>query len=95
MLLFAILLLVSAPFTSFASDMWSETPDFNHDSKVDSMVSGAATFSNNNPGIDMWDETPDLSKEKKDQGNVIDVRSRLVDHFDQEMYAETPDLRLS
>ena len=66
-LTFALLLLMSAPLTSFASDMWSETPDFKHDSGIDTLVSGSATFSIKNPAIDMWDETPDLLKEKKEQ----------------------------
>ena len=62
---FAILLSISAPFTSFASDMWSETPDFNHESKIKSVITETVTYNKNLPLINMWAETPDLSEEKK------------------------------
>ena len=94
-LAFALLLLISAPFTSFASDKWSETPDLKNDSGIEAIVSGPATFSVKNPAIDMWDETPDLSIEKKDRSIGFGGHSRRVDHFDPDMYVETPDLSLS
>ena len=95
MLTLTVFLLISAPFTSFASDLWSETPDLNHETKFESAITQPATLTNNPQLIDMWAETPDLSEEMKDQGVVIDTPSRLVEHFHQEMYAETPDLGLS
>lgn len=95
MLYFAIILWISTPFTSFASDMWKETPNLNHETKIESVINEIAIFTSNLPLIDMWAETPDLSKEKKDDGLVFDIPSRSVDHFDHEMYAETPDLRVS
>ncbi len=89
---FVILMFISAPFTTFAADMWNETPELNHDSKIESVVNSPTAFNYSTSVIDMWAETPELSKEKKDNSVVANILLRHVDHFDESMHAETPDL---
>jgi hypothetical protein len=89
---FVILMFISAPFAVFAADMWNETPELNHDSKIESVVNGPTASNYGTSIIDMWAETPELPKEKKDNSIVANILLRHVDHFDENMYAETPDL---
>jgi hypothetical protein len=86
------LILISAPFTAFATDKWNETPEFSHDADRDTATIGSARFNYTALLVDKWAETPDLAAVKEDHGVSIDKASVRADHFDQKMYAETPEL---
>lgn len=91
-MIFLSFMFIIAPFSAIATDRWNETPDFHHETEVDSVTTGSARFNYMAPDIDMWTETPDLSADGEDHGVIIDSAQRLVDHFDPTMYAETPEL---
>ena len=91
-LMFVSLILISAPFSAFATDSWNETPEFSHDAESATSTIGSVRFNYTSPLIDAWAETPDLSAAREEHDVRIDKASVRVDHLDQKMYAETPEL---
>jgi hypothetical protein len=87
-----VIMFTMVPFTDFAADKWSETPDLNNDSEIVSMITRWATFNQKNPVIDIWAETPDLNTGNR--AHVVEIDNSYIESiFNLEMYVETPELR--
>ena len=77
--------------TTYAADMWAETPDLNNN-MVPTLVTGSSTFTYESPEVDMWAETPNFLTDRKEHGVYIDTESRFFSDYNPAMYDETPDL---
>ena len=89
--LLSLILFAVIPLTSYAADMWAETPELNNNN-VPTVVTGSSTFTYVSPGVDMWAETPNFQTDREGHGVYIDIESRFISDYNPAKYDETPDL---